>query len=534
MEQQEQTLDIQKYLQIVLRHKALIIIILSISLVFSVMAALIMPEVYKSRCVFLIKGSSKLDKVLRVGGGGRAIEARNLLGMVREKMLGWEAVTKAIEACGLNKDIPESNTKLLETLYFKTTKSVLLSSIGNDLIEVSYEGENPYINYKMLDSLVSSFMEYSLKLSRTEADESLDFIERDLIRLKDILDKSERKLQEFEEKHMAELPSTGGGKMTQLASANKELDEIKRQLLIENERLIALSTKVEVESASITGEVVKETNPKAAELMKRIIDTEITLSDMHTKYYDGHPSILMAEKRLKVLQEKFAEEKEKIISRETSVINPVYTGLLEKKFEVELQLKALYTHKKDVESQIATLREQVALIPALKQTLVKLQRDYNVNKELYIRRMQQRSRAELEKEMSLSAKKSPFSIVEPPRISHTPLKSKKMMTFLIGVVLGGMAAFGLAFGLEMIDQRFKSVDEVRDLLQLPIFGMIPAIITNGDLLKSKRRKRRQLISAGVVAVLLIALTTVCIKVEPVNVAMHAGLEKIQKKVKQLK
>ncbi|MGR3309899.1 MAG: GumC family protein [Candidatus Brocadiales bacterium] len=532
MQQQEQTLDIQKYLQIFLRHKMLIIIILVVSLVFSAVAALIMPDVYRSRCVLLIRGASKLDEVL--SRKGSKINARILLGMIRERMLGWEAVNKAIEACGLDKDIPKDDPEFLEKLYFKTTKSMLISSIGNDLIEVSYEGENPFINYKMLDSLVSSFMEYSLKLSRTEADESLDFIVGDLVRLKNVLDESERKLREFEEKHMAELPSSGGGKMAQLASANNGVREIERQILIENERLIALTAKIEGENTAITGEVVREVNPNAAVLKDRIIDTEIVLSDLRVKYYDGHPSVGMAEKRLKVLKEKFAEEKEKIISKETSIINPVYTGLLEKKFEVELQLMALYTHKKDLESQIATLLEQVALIPALKQTQAKLQRDYSVNKELYIRRLQQRSTAELEKEMSLSAKESPFSIVEPPRISNTPLKSKKMMTFLMGVVLGGMAAFGLAFGLEMIDPRFKSVDEARDLLQLPIFGMIPTIITNGDLLKSKRRKRRRLISAGVVVVLLIALTTVCIKVEPVNEAMHAGLEKIQKKVKQLK
>ncbi|HHT9125429.1 MAG TPA: GumC family protein [Candidatus Brocadiia bacterium] len=534
MQQQEQTFDIQKYRRIFLRHKALIIVILSTFLVFSTAAVLIMPNVYRARCVLLIRGSSKLDKVLLKVGDIRAIEAIDLLGIVREKMLGWEAVTQAIETCGLNKDIPKNDPKFLEDLYFTTIESVTVLPIGKDLIGVSYEGENPYINYKMLDSLVSSFMEYTLKLSRTEADESLDFIERDLVRLKNNLDDSEKKLQEFEEEHAAELPLTEGGKMAQLAVANKELADIERQILVENERLITLNTKIEGEKDSITGEVVKEANPAVAEFTKRIIDTEIELNDMRAKYYDGHPSINMAEKRLKALQEKLTEEKEKVISKETSVTNPIYTGLLEKKFEVELQLKTLYTRKTDVVSQIATLQEQVALIPALKQTLAKLQRDYNVNKELYNQRLQQRSRAELEKEMSLSMKESPFSIVEPPRISYTPVKSRKLKVFLMGVILGGIMAFGLAFGLEQVDQRFKGVDDAKDFLKMPIFGMIPTIITKGDLLKIRRRKRRRLISAGVAAILLIALTTVCIEVEPVNEVMHAGLEKIQKKMSNLK
>lgn len=534
MQQEEQTFDIQKYLQIFLRHKVLIIIILSISFASSTGVVVIMPNVYKSRCVLLVRSASKLDKVLLRVGDVRGIEAMDLLGMVREKMLGWEAVTRAIEACGLNEDIPKDDPKFLETLYAKTIKSVMVFPIGKDLIQVSYEGENPYINYKMLDSLVFSFMEYSLKLLRTEADDSLDFIDRDLVRLKNNLDESERMLLEFEEQHQSELPLTEGGKMTQLAAADRELAETERQILVENERLIALTTKIEGEKDSITGEVVKEVNPTAAEVMKRIINAEIELNDLRVRYYDGHPSINMAEKQLKALQEKLTEEQEKIVSKETSITNPVYTNLLEKKFEVELHLKALYTRKKDIESQIAALQEQVGLIPTLKQTYGKLQRDYNISRELYMQRLQQRSRAELEKEMSLTTKESPFSIVEPPRISYTPIKSKKMKMFLMGVVLGGMMAFGLAFGLEQIDLRFKSVDDARDFLRLPVFGMIPPIITKGDLLKTRRRKRRRLISAGVIVLLLIALTTVCIKVEPVNEAMHAGLEKIQKKVSTLK
>lgn len=534
MEQQEQTVDIQKYLQIFLRRKVLIIIILSISVVFSTAAVLIMPDVYRSNCLLLVKGASKLDKALMGGGGAGDIEAKDVLGMVRAKMLSWDAVTEAIEACGLIKDTPKNDPKLIEGLFSKTTRSVSIAPAGGGLIRVSYEGENPYINYKMLDNLVSSFMEFALKFSRTQADDSLEFIDRDLVRLRKNLDVSESKVREFEEKHISEFPLSEGGKMSLLTDANKELSGIERQLMVENERFIALNTKLEKEEASITGEVVTEANPKAKELQRRIIDTEVLLNDMRVRYYDGYPSIGMAEKRLKMLEDKLAEEEENVISKETSVTNPLYTRLLEKKFEMELRLRTLYIRKKDIESQIATLEEQVAFIPALKQEYAKLARDHKIDRELFTQRLQQRSRAELEKELSLSTKESLFSIVEPPRMSYTPLKTKKMKIFLMGIVLGGMAAFGLAFGLEQIDQRFKSVDDAREFLPLPVFGMIPTIITNGDFLKTRRRKRRQLISAGVAVVLLIALTTVCLKVEPVNEAMHAGLEKIQKKVGKLK
>ena len=56
----------------------------------------------------------------------------------------------------------------MEAIYRKIKGKISLTarSRSNDLIIVTYQGGDPVINFKIVDSLVSNFMEESLQSSR--------------------------------------------------------------------------------------------------------------------------------------------------------------------------------------------------------------------------------------------------------------------------------------------------------------------------------------------------------------------------------
>ena len=53
-------------------------------------------------------------------------------------------------------------------------------------------GEKPELNFRIVDGLVTNFMESSLKDARAEASQTLEFIDEDMRRLKKELDESEQ------------------------------------------------------------------------------------------------------------------------------------------------------------------------------------------------------------------------------------------------------------------------------------------------------------------------------------------------------
>lgn len=487
MEQEDKTsFDLSKYIQPLLRRKWWWIASITIIGIGAIVYAINKPDIYESRCVLLVEKSKVLRTVLLERDG--QLDARQLLQAVSERMLGWQPVTRVIREVGLDKEFPKDDIRALEKLYRSIVQKVTLDTKGKDFIVVSYRGGNPEINFGIVNGLVSDFMERSLESSRNEAYETLEFIEGDLERLKRNLDESERKFRRFEEEHIEELPGNENSILPKLYIAKSELAEVDREIMGLNEKLKFLENRKGEESKTITGEIVTIPNPKLEDFNDRIINLEIDITRLRARYYDNHPRIIQMQKELAHLNKVLEEESEKVITEEKIVNNPMYESILERGFEMRLELKSLRSHRKEIESTIAGFKPTLENIPALKQTLFELGTDYNINKKLYEDRLLQKSKAILVKEMSLDAKSNPFNVVEPPRISYAPINLIKIKIIGMGFLLGIGLGIGLVFGLEQIDQRFKTVDEIQDYLQIPALGVIPTILTREDSKKEVYRK----------------------------------------------
>ncbi|KOS69387.1 capsular biosynthesis protein [Lysinibacillus contaminans] len=71
----------------------------------------------------------------------------------------------------------------------------------------------------------------------------------------------------------------------------------------------------------------------------------------------------------------------------------------------------------------------------------------------------------------------------------TPIKPNKLLNITIAAVIGLMLGTILAFLLDFLDTRFKSEQEVEEILGLPIIGLVGAIGLEKETKKSKKSDR---------------------------------------------
>jgi len=504
--------QIQKYIKLLRRKWFMWIIPTILFSAVTIVYASNLPDIYESKCVVIVEESKVLDNLL-ARGSGRGLDVRSLLQAVKERMLGWKSVVGLIKTLDLDKDFSENDSNAMEELYKGILKHTTVGTKGSNLIVVTYQGENPEINYRMVDGLVSNFMEYSLKESRIEADETVEFIETDLKRLKNDLMVSEQQLQRFEEEHFSELPGSENSMLSKCTRTEEELATVKNDIVILGEKIGFLDESVEKENKTMTGEVTRIPNPMVNELKAKISQLGIEVNSLRAKYFDEHPSIVQRQKELESLKKMLEQKAESIVSEEKIVNNPMYEGLMEEGFSAQLQLKTLQRRRKELESKIVELKGSIKGMPALRQEMNELRRGYSVNNQLYEQRLVEKAKADLMKEMSLDSKTNPFNIIEPARISHEPVKAVKIKIVGMGIIMGLGLGVGLILGLEQIDPRFKTMEEIQDYLNIPALGMIPTIMTNTEV---KRIFRKKIIISGSIATFIFVTTAVCLVVEPVK------------------
>jgi uncharacterized protein involved in exopolysaccharide biosynthesis len=336
--------------------------------------------------------------------------------------------------------------------------------------------------------------------SQVEAEEAIAFMDEEVDRLKRAFYESERKIRLYQEEHFGELPGNREYILSDLLSAERELVSIDGEIMTLREKLDFLQER--------TDEGVPLLTPIASNLNQQIIDLEMNIEMLHARYSDEHPEVIMRKNELAHLKEVLAIESDKAVTEEGNK-----SVMTEQEFDLQLNLKSLQRRRGAVESIIATFQESVKGKPELGQEYYELQREYEINKNLYEQRLFQRSKADLAREISFDERLNPFTIIEPARISYKPLKTKKIQTIWLGFLLGPGLGIGLIFGLVKIDRRFKTADEIKEYLQIPTLGVIPTILTKTDI---KKKIRKKIVMASILAVFVISAVTVSFVVQPVK------------------
>lgn len=525
---EEKNLDISKLWLIFRRRKWFFIIPLAVFTVLGILIAFGLPKVYEAKCILLVEKSRVVTGIFEDEQKNTLGDAKNLVKTVQEMVLGWGPVTSTLRQTGLITETEFNNaSSRVEELYNDITNRVKFSTKSDKLIEVSFQDKQPFLAYKVMDGLVSNFMERFLSLGRSQVDSTLNFIERDLKRLREKLDESEENLRAFEEKHFAQLPEAEKSNLAKHNSLKDELAQINLEITIQKDKLDLIDQSLKQEDSTILGEVIKIPNPKVVEINKRIDELDSALASMQAKYYDTHPAIISVKKELESLTNKLKEEEEKVVGAEKTVNNPVHEQMVAKKYDEMMKLRALELRKKEAEAAIANMETSVKTIPSLKKELTELRRNYDVMKSLYNERLAQKSKEELRREMSMYAAASPYTIIEAPRIPQEPVKSTRIKVLIIAIFLGLAIGIGLVFLTEQLDQRFKDVEDAGEFLQIPLLGVVPTIHLAEDLLRNRRKKLKTLIVIGSASGAAVLLLSILIFIITPSI-VEKGLDAIQR------
>ncbi|NQS89431.1 polysaccharide biosynthesis tyrosine autokinase, partial [Patescibacteria group bacterium] len=324
----------------------------------------------------------------------------------------------------------------------------------------------------IVDILTQVSIERDVASRRMETTAALDFISQQVEKTGQELHQTEEKLRDYKEKEgFMQLSTEAKLKVEDLADleSSYESTKISRQenevRLNEVKKQLVSIDKIWMSSITISN------NPIVQMLRTRLTELQIELAQLNRQFSNTAPEVVQVKAKIEEIENQLRDQVETIVSGKTESINPVYTGLYSRLVNYETNLNALRAKEDALSKLVDDYQKEVDKLPLQELELARLERKSRVNEELYTLLLRKKSEVRIQSASEIGS----LEVVDPPIVPDNPVKPRKRLNAILSLITGMVCGLGLAFFTEYLDKTIKTEEEVKDLLKLPVLGVIPKL-----------------------------------------------------------
>ena len=327
------------------------------------------------------------------------------------------------------------------------------------IIELRFRSADPHFAQRAANEYAKQYVNYNVEMRAAASAQTNEFLIQQVQAQKQLVDQSEQQLLDYKLNH------------------NAAAVDDKQNIVVQ--KLNALNSQVV--NARLE-RITAEANVKALEQMER-----------NNEPLDGFPAVLGSEAVQKIKASLQAKEQEKarltaqgIGERMQSMVDvnnaitAMKADLASEIGKVVSSMRSTYlTAKSREDGLVASLNAQQGEVSSLdKKSLEynKLERDAKSNRELYETLLLKTKEANVSRDYR-GTNITPIDWAEEPTWPVLPQTRRDLMT---SALAGFLLAVALAFGFEYFDSRIKAPDEIKQYLDVPFLGMIPAVKASSD------------------------------------------------------
>jgi polysaccharide chain length determinant protein (PEP-CTERM system associated) len=507
---------------------------LLVAWVVAVMAVVVIwriPDQYESSARIYVD----TDSILKPLMSGLAVQPNieQQINMLSRTLVSRPNIEKLIRMADL--DLGTRTPGEQEALIERLMRSIEIraTSGGVNLYALSYRDTDQEKARRVIQAMVSIFVESGLGASRKDTDSAKNFLADQIKVFEAKLEEAEARMKQFRLRNI-ERQGGDGNVATRLTDVSNQLDAARLQLReAEQAREAARRQLAEARgqggssalpdllgSAGGLGSGASIATP---EIDARIDGQRRNLDALLQRYTDAHPDVTGTRRLIAELEEQKKREVAELQRKAAAAAAAaVSTGgstasdslavqeLSRMLATAEVQVAAMKARVDEFSRRYAALRESLKTAPQLEAEAAQLNRDYEVTKKNYEDLVARRQSAIMSGELDVVSGVADFRLIDPPRVSPKPVSPNRLL--LLPAALFAALGSGLlfAFVAAQIRPTFSDGEALRAKTGLPLLGSVSLLTTEAD----RRRERGSLIrfvsaSGGLVGLFvagLIAMT----------------------------
>ena len=438
--------------------------------------------------------------------------------MLSRTLISRPNIEKLVRMADL--DLKTESKAQQEALIGNLMATLEIKNIGRDnLYSLSFRDSDPAKAQRVIQSLVSIFVESSLGASRKDTASAKTFINEQIKSYESRLEEAESKLKEFRLRNIQLQTGDGKDSAARLAGLGEQLEQA--QLALREAENARDAAKLQLENektqaANIaTQSLLQESAVSVAtpEIDSRIEVQKKNLDALLQRFTEQHPDIVSTRKLLKELEEQKKKEVRELRKAAMSVpsgssnnTNLVYQELSKIMATAEVQVASLKARVAEYSARYAQAREMIKTAPQLEAEASQLNRDYAINKRNYEDLVARRESAVMSGDLDVASGVADFRLIDPPRVSPNPVSPNRLLLLPLALVVALAAGLFAAFAASQLRPVFHHANDLRNFVELPLLGVVSRVISVAD----RRQQRVDLLrfllgSGGLVGGFMVAL-----------------------------
>jgi succinoglycan biosynthesis transport protein ExoP len=326
-------------------------------------------------------------------------------------------------------------------------------STTKGVLDLKYRSSDPVLAARSANGLAQEYIDQNLETRFSAIREVTDWLAARLGEQRQKVDSSEEALQRFrEQNHMVVVEGIENPTLAKLNELTAAMTRAKA-VRLEKEAVANRAQGLRADPAALgrlaqmlSDSVLQQTQQEVERLQRE-------RAQMAEKLQDRHPDMIRIRANLQAARTKLQTELDRVVDsmREDVSMARSTESKLEAALEAQKQ-QALAADHKGLELGI-------------------LQREAQSNRQIYDMLLQRARETNIAREI----KPTQARILDAADVPQAPILPNTRQNLLIALLAGLMMAVGSAFGLEQLDNRVKTPDEIKTRLHLPLLGFVPEV-----------------------------------------------------------
>jgi len=444
-------------------------------------AAYLLPKRYTSQTMVLVEqptvGPDYVKPVVTE-------DLNHRLASMKEQILSRTRLQPIVEKFDLYRDdrgrvhvedLVERLRNAVEIKPLEPTPGTQSRQLPGFYVDVTFD--NPQIAQQICTEITSMFLEQNARERKQQANETTNFLSKQLEEAKKNLDDQDAKLAQFKRQYLGSLPEEEQTNLSILSGINSQLEaNIQALSRAQQDKTFNESLLSQQEGnwkASQTGQ-----NPETGE--QRLSDLRDQLTSLEARYTPEHPDVIKLKNQIEELKKRFSEAPKSNppangATHAMAPEPPQIQQLRAKLRQDEMNIADLTQRQGQIQDEILKLQNRVQASPMIEQQLKELTRNYQTAQEFYNDLLKKRQNAGVAGDLESQQGSEQFRVYDPPSLPDKPSFPKTI--YFAGGGLGGGLALGVGI-LYLIAIGDKSIHTERDVelaLKLPVLALVPLL-----------------------------------------------------------